>query len=71
MQVLSERAKGGLTAAHARGKKGGRPKGSFNKTKPTASVTSYRGELSVSEITGTLQISRSTLYQYLRNEGVK
>ncbi|MEP1781759.1 recombinase family protein [Reichenbachiella sp.] len=71
VQVLSERTKDGLTAARARGKKGGRPKGSYNKSKAAAAVTLYQRELPISEITETLQISRSTLYEYLRREGVK
>lgn len=71
VQVLSERTIDGLTAARARGKKGGRPKGSYNKNKAAAAVTLYKRELPISEITNSLKISRSTLYQYLRNEGVK
>ncbi|MEQ8554148.1 MAG: helix-turn-helix domain-containing protein [Cyclobacteriaceae bacterium] len=71
VQVLSERTKHGLKAARARGKKGGRPKGSYDKIKSAAAVTLYNGELPISEITKSLQISRSTLYKYLRREGVK
>lgn len=70
VQVLSERTKDGLSAARARGKKGGRPKGSYNKTKSAAAVTLYQRKLPISEITESLKISRSTLYQYLRNEGI-
>lgn len=71
VRVLSERTKDGLEAARARGRKGGRPKGSYNKNKAAAAVTLYKRELPISEITQSLKISRSTLYQYLRNEGVK
>lgn len=71
VQVLSERTKHGLEAARARGKKGGRPKGSYDKNKSAAAVTLYNKELPISEITKSLQISRSTLYEYLRREGVK
>lgn len=71
VQVLSERTKDGLTAARARGKKGGRPVGSYNKTKSAAAVTLYNKELPINEITKSLNISRSTLYEYLRREGVK
>lgn len=71
VQVLSERTKDGLNAARARGKKGGRPRGSYNKSKAAAAVTLYNKELPISEITSTLEISRSTLYEYLRREGVK
>ncbi|MEP5364643.1 MAG: recombinase family protein [Reichenbachiella sp.] len=71
VQVLSERTKDGLSAARARGKKGGRPKGSYDRNKAAAAVTLYKRELPISEITDSLKISRSTLYQYLRNEGIK
>jgi DNA invertase Pin-like site-specific DNA recombinase len=69
VQVLSERTKDGLKAARARGRFGGRPKGSYNKNKAAAAVTLYKRELPISEIIKTLEISRSTLYQYLRFEG--
>lgn len=71
VQVLSERTKDGLSAARARGRKGGRPKGSYDKNKALAAVTLYQRKLPISEIIESLNISRSTLYQYLRNEGVK
>lgn len=71
VQVLSERTKDGLRAARARGKKGGRPKGTYNRNKAAAAVTLYSKELPISKITSTLGISRSTLYDYLRREGVK
>lgn len=71
VQVLSERTKHGLESARARGRKGGRPKGSYNRNKAAAAVTLYKRELPITEITKSLKISRSTLYQYLRNEGVK
>ena len=71
VQVLSERTKHGLEAARARGRKGGRPKGSYDRNKAAAAVTLYKRELPISEITDSLNISRSTLYQYLRREGVK
>ncbi len=69
VQVLSERTKDGLKAARARGRFGGRPKGSYNKSKAAAAVTLYNREVPISEILKTLEISRSTLYQYLRFEG--
>ncbi|MEO9485249.1 MAG: recombinase family protein [Ekhidna sp.] len=71
VQVLSERTKHGLEAARARGRKGGRPKGSYDKNKAAAAVTLYKRELPITEITNSLKTSRSTLYQYLRNEGLK
>ncbi|MEP1035520.1 recombinase family protein [Ekhidna sp.] len=71
VQVLSERTKAGLDAARARGRKGGRPKGSYNRTKAAAAVSLYNKKLTISEILDTLKISRSTLYDYLRREGLK
>ena len=71
VQVLSERTKAGLDAARARGRKGGRPVGSYNKTKAAAASSLYRKRLPISEILNTLKISRSTLYDYLRKEGVR
>ena len=71
VQVLSERTRDGLAAARARGKKGGRPKGSYNREKAAAAASFYQKEWSVTKITSTLKISRSTLYEYLRREGVK
>ncbi len=69
--IIRERTMAGLNAAKARGRMGGRPKGSYNKMKAAAVVTLYKKATPISEITKSLQISRSTLYQYLRNEGVK
>ena len=71
VEVLRERTKDGLEAARARGKKGGRPKGSYDRTKAAAAATLYKKDLPISEITDSLNISRSTLYQYLRYEGIK
>ncbi len=70
VQVLSERTKAGLDAARARGRKGGRPVGSYNKTKAAAASSLYQKKLPISEILDTLKISRSTLYDYLRRENV-
>lgn len=70
VQVLSERTKHGLESARARGRKGGRPKGSYDRNKAAAAVTLYKRELPISQITNSLKISRSTLYQYLRKEGI-
>lgn len=71
VEVLRERTRDGLESARARGRKGGRPKGSYNKNKAAAAVTLYQRKLPITEITQTLSISRSTLYEYLRKEGVK
>jgi DNA invertase Pin-like site-specific DNA recombinase len=71
--VIRERTKAGLSAARARGRKGGRPKGVPSDAEPTACAaeTLYReGKLSIRQIAGRLQISKSTLYSYLRHRGV-
>lgn len=71
VNVLSERTKAGLASARARGKNGGRPKGSYNKTKAGAAAHRYSQGVPVDEICKDLTISRSTLYRYLRVEGIK
>lgn len=71
--LIRERTQAGLKAARARGRKGGRPRGIPTKAKATAMAaeTLYKeGELSVQEICGQLNISKPTLYRYLRHRGV-
>jgi DNA invertase Pin-like site-specific DNA recombinase len=72
--LIRERTQAGLQAARARGRKGGRPRGLSKqaKAKAMAAETLYReGELSVQEICDQLNISKPTLYSYLRHRGVK
>ncbi|MCY1290409.1 hypothetical protein D9M69_406320 [compost metagenome] len=72
-ELIRERTQAGLTAARARGRVGGRPKGLPAKAEATAMAaeTLYReGRLSVSAISEKLHISKSTLYSYLRQRGV-
>jgi DNA invertase Pin-like site-specific DNA recombinase len=62
-----------LTAARARGRTGGRPKGLSGNAEQTACAaeTLYReGKLSSQQIADRLRISKSTLYAYLRHRGV-
>jgi DNA invertase Pin-like site-specific DNA recombinase len=71
--LIRERTNAGLTAARARGRKGGRPKGLPHKAVSTASAaeTLYReGKLTAQQIAAQLHISKSTLYAYLRYRGV-
>ncbi|KPA11144.1 Resolvase domain-containing protein [Candidatus Magnetomorum sp. HK-1] len=71
--IIRERTQAGLSSARARGRKGGRPKGLPKKAEPTACAaeTLYReGKLSVQEIANKLNISKSTLYSYLRHRDV-
>jgi DNA invertase Pin-like site-specific DNA recombinase len=72
--LIRERTQAGLTAARARGRRGGRPKGlsaSAQKTALAAETLYREGKLSVSEIAAQLHIAKSTLYTYLRARGVR
>ena len=71
--LISERTRSGLTAARARGRVGGRPKGLTDEAKRTAMAaeTLYRTKQhSVREICEQLGISKPTLYSYLKGRGV-
>jgi len=70
VNVLRERTIKGLEAARARGLNGGRPAGSYNKKKASAVVTLYKQKKTINFIEETQNISRSTIYRYLRREGV-
>lgn len=70
VSILIERTNQGLEAARARGRKGGRKPGSYNKVTAAAAATLYQKGDSVRDILKTLNISRATLYEYLRKEGV-
>jgi len=72
--IIRERTQAGLSAARARGRKGGRPKGLSKKAESTACAaeTLYNeGKLSVQQIAVQLGIAKSTLYSYLRYRGVQ
>ena len=72
--LIRERTQAGLSAARARGRSGGRPKGLPKKAEATACAaeTLYRERnLSVQQIADKLGISKSTLYSYLRHRGVE
>ena len=72
--LISQRTKAGLQAARARGRKGGRPRGLSKKAQDKARLAEslYRErERSISEICEHLDISKPTLYRYLRARGVK
>lgn len=71
--VIRERTQAGLTAARARGRHGGRPRGLSKQSEATACAaeTLYKEKkLSVSEICKKLSISKSTFYKYLRYRNV-
>jgi DNA invertase Pin-like site-specific DNA recombinase len=72
--IIRERTQAGLSAARARGRRGGRPRGLPKKSEATACAaeTLYReGKLSVMQIARKLDISKSTLYKYLRFRNVE
>lgn len=71
--VICERTQAGLSAARARGRLGGRPRGLSKNSEATACAveTLYKErKLSVIEICKKLSISKSTLYKYLRHRNV-
>ncbi|MBL4648774.1 MAG: recombinase family protein, partial [Aureispira sp.] len=72
--IISSRTKAGLEAARARGRKGGRPKGLSIKAQDKARLAEslyIEKQRSISEICTHLDISKPTLYRYLRSRGVK
>ena len=72
--LIRERTQAGLAAARARGRKGGRPAGLSAKAETTAMAaeTLYKeGQLSIKGICEQLNISKPTLYSYLRHRGVE
>lgn len=61
---LAERTKEGLTAARARGRKGGRPSASHTALERARKLYESK-EYTISEITELTGISKSTLYRYI------
>lgn len=73
-ELIRERTNGGLEAARARGRVGGRPKVLSSQAESTAlaAETLYRErKLSVAAIARKLHVSKSTLCSYLRHRDVK
>nr|WP_235861784.1 recombinase family protein [Pseudovibrio brasiliensis] len=72
--LIKERTQAGLSAARVRGRMSGRPKGLSKQAlqKAAAAEALYSsGEMSVTQITRHLEISRASLYKYLRYRGVE
>jgi DNA invertase Pin-like site-specific DNA recombinase len=66
--LIRERTQAGLTAARARGRKGGRPK-ALDPAKRQLAVKLYdEGQLTIVEICRMMGISKPTLYSYLAEE---
>src|SRR4051812_340389 len=66
--IIRERTQAGLTAARARGRKGGRPKAAAlaDPKKVALAQSLYNDKsLSIADICTTLRVSRSTLYRYI------
>jgi DNA invertase Pin-like site-specific DNA recombinase len=73
-ELIRERTQVGLSAARSRGRVGGRPKGLSNNAEATAMAaeTLYKERrLTVIQICEKLNISKSTLYRYLRHRGIE
>ena len=64
--IIRERTQAGLTAARARGRKGGRPKALTPRTVQQAKTLYNDRTYSIDEICRTLHVSRATLYRYLK-----
>lgn len=72
-ELIRERTQAGLKSAKARGRKGGRPKGLSQEAidKAAAAEALYKdGSMSVKKIAQQLDISKTTLYFYLRERNV-
>jgi len=67
--IIRDRTKAGLSAARARGRKGGRPAGVDEKKRKAALALKKDPGRSVKEICGIVGISRNTYYKYTRSEG--
>src|ERR671917_1834055 len=64
--IIRERTQAGLIAARARGRKGGRPKALAPKKAQMVQDLYRNKENSIDEICKTLNISRTTLYRYIK-----
>jgi DNA invertase Pin-like site-specific DNA recombinase len=64
--IIRERTQAGLTAARARGRLGGRPKSLTGKKTAMAQALYNDKNNTIDEICKTLNISRATLYRYIK-----
>ncbi|HEX9154834.1 MAG TPA: helix-turn-helix domain-containing protein, partial [Nitrospira sp.] len=67
--IIRERTQAGLAAARARGRRGGRPKANaLNTSKKVAMAQALYADKNntINEICKTLNVSRATLYRYLK-----
>ena len=68
--LIRERTQAGLSAARARGRQGGRPKLLDSKKREVALRLYQERQHSITEICQIMGISKSTLYNYLAEQGV-
>ena len=69
-RLIQERTQAGLTAARARGRKGGRKALNPNNPKVVTAQEMYQNKkISIEKICSTLGISRATLYRYVALQG--
>jgi DNA invertase Pin-like site-specific DNA recombinase len=66
--IIRERTNAGLTAARARGRKGGRPKSLTGKKAVMLQALYKDKNNTIDEICKTLNISRATLYRYIKTK---
>jgi len=66
--LLAERTKAGLDAARKQGRVGGRPK-ALSPAAAEAATGMHRDGRSVTDIAGTLRVSRATIYRHLAEQG--
>jgi len=66
--LIRERTNAGLSAARARGRKGGRPQGVDTKKQKAALALKKEGTHSIREICAIVGIARNTYYKYTRVE---
>jgi len=70
--LITERTMAGLSAARARGRKGGRPRLTTSSSKVAMAKKLYRDKTNTpSDICKTLNISRATLYRYINTRAGK
>ena len=68
--IIRERTQAGLNAARARGRKGGRPKSLTGRKIAIAQELYNNKTNTIEEICRTLNISRATLYRYIKKKHV-
>ena len=68
--LIRERTMAGLSAARARGRKGGRPKALDPHQREVAVMLYHQKKKTVKEICSIMGISKPTLYSYIRSEQV-